>query len=199
MNVIAFRTIEPSFPLQQPYKPNRSMLNRLQLTANHLSHLTRQAFVSSVPKAVMSTFTLPNWSPEIPVHLPSDLTREQLLSFPAFKNWIGTLQNTLKTQSQTEHTFHASPYKLRKIDVQAVDHFGGGRIGFIKLKAEITNDNGEYLPGAVFLRGGSVAMLVCVLPLPNTTISPSREDLVCASGERTYDRAQLTHGAWGDS
>lgn len=38
--------------------------------------------------------------------------------------------------------------------------FGGERIGFIKFKAEVSNDNGEKFPGSVFLRGGSVAMLV---------------------------------------
>jgi ADP-sugar diphosphatase len=49
---------------------------------------------------------------------------------------------------------------LRSIKVQAVDFFGGERLGFVKLKAEISNDNGEALPGSVFLRGGSVALLL---------------------------------------
>lgn len=39
--------------------------------------------------------------------------------------------------------------------------FGSSKIGFVKLKAEIANDADEHLPGAVFLRGGSVAMMVC--------------------------------------
>ena len=30
---------------------------------------------------------------------------------------------------------------------------------FVKLRAEVSNDAGEKLPGSVFLRGGSVAML----------------------------------------
>ena len=38
--------------------------------------------------------------------------------------------------------------------------FGGGNLGFVKLKADISNDEGEKLPGIVFLRGGSVAMLL---------------------------------------
>lgn len=44
-----------------------------------------------------------------------------------------------------------------------MDFFGGDRIGFIKLKAEVSNDDGEKLPGSVFLRGGSVGMLVRLL------------------------------------
>ncbi|KAG9717407.1 hypothetical protein KCU73_g15376, partial [Aureobasidium melanogenum] len=108
----------------------------------------------------MSTFTLPGSSPECPVHLTDDLTKEQLLSFPAFKNWSETLQHSLKQQKSKSHTFHEAPYKLRRIDIQSVDFFGGERIGFIKFKAEVSNDNGEKFPGSVFLRGGSVAMLV---------------------------------------
>lgn len=53
---------------------------------------------------------------------------------------------------------------MRKIDVQAVDYFGGERIGFLKLQAEVSNDEGEKLPGAVFLRGGSVGMLLIIQP-----------------------------------
>jgi ADP-sugar diphosphatase len=109
---------------------------------------------------IMSTFTLPDSSPECPVHLTSDLTKDQLLSFPAFKTWSKTLQHSLKQQESKNHTFHDTPYKLRSINIQSVDFFGGERIGFIKLKAEVSNDDGEKFPGSVFLRGGSVAMLV---------------------------------------
>ncbi|KAF2086441.1 NUDIX family hydrolase [Saccharata proteae CBS 121410] len=111
----------------------------------------------------MSTFGLPS-NPECPVHIPNDLTKEQLLNFPAFKNWISNLQHSLSLQKKPDHTFHQSPYKLRKIDVQSCDFFGGERLGFVKLQAEVTNDNGEYLPGAVFLRGGSVGMLLILQP-----------------------------------
>ena len=112
----------------------------------------------------MSTFTLPKSKPEIPIDLTSDLSKDQLLSFPAFKTWINTLQHSLDIQKNKSHTFHSAPYKLRKIDIQAVDYFGGERIGFIKLKAEISNDNGEKLPGSVFLRGGSVGMMLILQP-----------------------------------
>ncbi|KAI9696419.1 MAG: hypothetical protein M1836_005697 [Candelina mexicana] len=112
----------------------------------------------------MSTFTLPDSSPPVSVNLTKDLSKDQLLSFPAFKNWISTLQHSLSIQQSEDHTFHAAPYKLRNIDIQSVDFFGGERIGFIKLKAEVSNDNGETLPGSVFLRGGSVGMMIILQP-----------------------------------
>lgn len=108
----------------------------------------------------MSTFALPNSVPKVPVNLTSNLSQAQLLSFPAFKNWIERLQHSLSTQENQSHTFHASPYRLRNIDIQSVDFFGGKRLGFVKLKADVSNDDGEKLPGSVFLRGGSVGVMV---------------------------------------
>ncbi|PGH13928.1 hypothetical protein AJ79_03343 [Helicocarpus griseus UAMH5409] len=122
----------------------------------------------------MSTFIVPNSNPQLPVHLTPDLTQDQLLSFPAFKIWLSTLQHSLSRQADTSHAFHAEPYVLRQIQIQAVDFFGGGRLGFLKLKAEVSNDHGEKLPGSVFLRGGSVAMLLILQP--NDTRSPSDSD-----------------------
>ena len=36
----------------------------------------------------------------------------------------------------------------------------GPRVGFIKFKADIVNEEGSFLPGIVFMRGGAVTMLV---------------------------------------
>lgn len=66
-------------------------------------------------------------------------------------------------QTNPKHTFHQSPYVLRDIKIQAVDRFGK-RIGFMKVVANITNSEGEYLPGAIFLRGASVGMMVLLQP-----------------------------------
>ncbi|KAI9845723.1 MAG: hypothetical protein M1837_004556 [Sclerophora amabilis] len=113
----------------------------------------------------MSTFDLPGTSPPVPIQLTSDLSQDQLLSFPAFKHWTSTLQHSLSLQTADQkHTFHNAPYILRRIQIQSVDFFGGERVGFIKLKAEVSNDNGEKLPGSVFLRGGSVGMMVILQP-----------------------------------
>ena len=122
------------------------MLCRSRLIATHFGTPYRFAFA-----AMSTTFILPNSKPEARVHLTSDLSQEELLSFPAFKTWISTLQHSLTTQRNKSHTFHSAPYNLRNIEIQSVDFFGGERIGFIKLKAEVSNDNGEKLPGSVFV------------------------------------------------
>lgn len=141
----------PSFPY---------MLPRLRRTAQHFRPITITTSLRATTGSAMSTFTLPDSHPEVPVHLTSDLNKDQLLSFTAFKTWISTLKRSLALQNIDSHPFHSSPYHLRKIDIQSVDFFGGRRIGFVKLKAEVSNDNGESLPGSVFLRGGSVGMMV---------------------------------------
>jgi ADP-sugar diphosphatase len=107
-----------------------------------------------------STFTLPHIDPPVTVTLVSGLSKDQLVSFPAFKTWMSTLQHSLSLQTKQSHVFYNSPYTLRGIVVQAIDYFGGGRLGFVKLKADISNASGEKLPGSVFLRGGSVCMMV---------------------------------------
>ncbi|KAI2716370.1 hypothetical protein DTO039G3_7337 [Penicillium roqueforti] len=122
----------------------------------------------------MSTFTLPGSN--LNVNSIPDLSEKDLLSFPAFKTWITTLQHSLARQEHPSHEFHSDPYVLRKIDIQAVDRFGGGRLGFVKLKADVSNSQGETLPGSVFLRGGSVGMLLILHPndIPNPTEKDKR-------------------------
>lgn len=53
---------------------------------------------------------------------------------------------------------------LRSVTIQSFDLFGGKRLGFLKLLAEVANSAGEKLPGSIFLRGPSVAMLVILIP-----------------------------------
>ncbi|PGH01152.1 hypothetical protein AJ80_09047 [Polytolypa hystricis UAMH7299] len=112
----------------------------------------------------MSSFTIPNSNPPVSVRLSPDLSQSQLLSFPAFKIWLSTLQHSLSRQQDPSHEFYATPYVLREIDVQSVDFFGGSRLGFVKLKADVSADHSEKLPGSVFLRGGSVGMLLILQP-----------------------------------
>lgn len=108
----------------------------------------------------MSTFILPDWTPPCEVKLPEDLSKDRLLSTVAFKTWSKTLKQSLAQQSNKDHPFHDAPYSLKSIRVQSVDFFGGSRVGFVKMSAEVSNDKGEKLPGSILLRGGSVAMLV---------------------------------------
>jgi len=105
-------------------------------------------------------YTLPNLDKSIKVTLPHNLTEEQLRNFPAFKKWINTFTTSLKLQENKDHKFYSSPYSIKNIEVQSVVEFGPGKPGFVKIQVTVKNNNEEWLPGAVFLRGGSVAMLV---------------------------------------
>jgi len=81
------------------------------------------------------------------------------------QEWLKKLTKSLKSQSANkEHPFNKDPYALHAITVQAYDLFGGQRIGFLKLTAEVANDAGESLPASIFLRGPSVGMLVLLVP-----------------------------------
>jgi 8-oxo-dGTP pyrophosphatase MutT (NUDIX family) len=74
------------------------------------------------------------------------------------------LEHSLGLQRQVQHRFHDDPYQLKGIAIQSVDFFGPVHLGFVKLVAEISNDSGRRLPGIVFLRGGSVALLIILRP-----------------------------------
>lgn len=125
----------------------------------------------TIPAAGANECELPSFAQEpqpsqVTVHSTlDDLSRDELLAFPAFKTWLSTLQRSLARQRNPAHEFHRAPYSLRKIDIQAVDYFGGGRLGFVKMKADVSNDHGQKLPGSIFLRGGSVGMLVRDFPI----------------------------------
>ncbi|KIW00658.1 uncharacterized protein PV09_07845 [Verruconis gallopava] len=147
---------------------------RLGHTLQYLRHLCRLPQRLSV--RAMTTFRLENSEPPCSVILCAGLSKEALLSHKPFQQWLNSLQTNLKTQNSENHAFNKAPYALRSIEIQAVDMFGHNRIGFIKFKANVTNDEGEFLPGAVFLRGGSVAMLVILQP----------DDVPEASDEEQY-------------
>ncbi|KAL2198391.1 hypothetical protein P885DRAFT_32855 [Corynascus similis CBS 632.67] len=111
----------------------------------------------------MSTFQHPDY--RIPITLPAGLSQSQLLNFSPFANWLATLQGSLAAQHTTrEHPFAGDPYALQSITVQSYDFFGTGRVGFVKLTSRVANGAGECLPGSVFLRGPSVAILVTLVP-----------------------------------
>ncbi|KAK4199850.1 putative hydrolase [Triangularia verruculosa] len=112
----------------------------------------------------MSTFHHPS-HPNIPITLPNGLKEDQVLNFHPFNSWLSTLTTSLSKQTTSpSHPFHPSPYKLNSINIQSFDLFGPTRVGFLKLQADVRNDKDERLPGAVFLRGPSVAMLVFLIP-----------------------------------
>jgi hypothetical protein len=124
----------------------------------------------------------------IPVYLPHNLTETEFhglvptsssnpaYTFPALQHWLTKLFQNFTFQENTNHPYHKHPYKLRELDVQAIDWFWRNvpgkedKLGFMKIQAKIETDpymhdgekeeRADWLPGAVFLRGGSVAILV---------------------------------------
>lgn len=133
----------------------------------------------------MSTFTLDT---NVQVKSIPDLTEDQLLSFPAFKIWRSTLEDSLARQSHPEHPFRSNPYVLREIEIQAIDRWGG-RLGFVKFKALISNSQGETIPGSVFLRGGSVGMLVSDHPRGKLHAMELVPDMVTLSQDDMYSNS----------
>ncbi|KAF1927497.1 uncharacterized protein M421DRAFT_421906 [Didymella exigua CBS 183.55] len=112
--------------------------------------------------------------------LTSESNPAAAFTFPALDNWLAKLLQNFELQQNEAHPFHKHPYKLRMLDVQAVDWFWQGRpdqedkLGFMKIQARIETDayvhdgeeraTADWIPGAVFLRGGSVAVLIIVQP-----------------------------------
>lgn len=88
---------------------------------------------------------------EISVEAEENVSAEVLdhaLSFVPFTDWLRKLRH------------HRNSFDLRHVTVQSVDFFGRNKIGFVKLKSEIYDRDGDPLAGICFLRGGSVAVLV---------------------------------------
>jgi ADP-sugar diphosphatase len=106
----------------------------------------------------ITSFNLDGFSQPVPVDLTENITKEQLLNHQPFLDWKETLKTSLASQDKTTYT-------LRSIKIQSVDWFGK-RIGFVKLLADVRNEQNEddFLPGIVFLRGGSVAILMILRP-----------------------------------
>ena len=100
-------------------------------------------------------------------------------TFPALDNWLSKLLHNFDLQQNEAHPFHKHPYKLRMLEIQAVDWFWRNRpgyedkLGFMKIQSTIETDpylhggednpRADWIPGAIFLRGGSVAVLVSTL------------------------------------
>lgn len=133
---------------------------------------------------------------DVNIELPSDLTNDELSSFPAYKTWIAALRKTLEAQSKPDHPYHENPYKVRGITIQSVDRFGGDRLGFIKLKADVRADDDQRFPGSVFMRGGSVAMLLILKTEPSSSTSanekPELEEFVVLTIQPRVPAGTLT-------
>lgn len=113
----------------------------------------------------MESFDLPGWDPVVRVTHPAGISMEQIIQFRAFDLWSRTLKSSIKRQKFSDHEFHNEPYQLKAVEIQSYNmHPVTMQPLFLKLEAIVVNDQGEDLPGIVFLRGGSVAVLIIVRP-----------------------------------
>ncbi|KAF3935008.1 hypothetical protein ABW20_dc0102203 [Dactylellina cionopaga] len=110
----------------------------------------------------MSTTTLPAHYNSVPLKVPShiSLTTDELLAFPAFKSWISRLTSSLRSENNPDG------YKLNSLEITNVVRFGSSKIGFVMLNAIVRDAEDKIsLPGAVLLRGPSVAILPLLHPV----------------------------------
>jgi ADP-sugar diphosphatase len=116
-------------------------------------------------------------SPPIKVYLPHNLSSQQFLElfpskaenrlkpaygFSAINDWFSRLVQNLKLQQNEAHPHYKRPYELRELDIETADWFSKNKLGFMKIQSTIKRGDGpdDWVSGAVFLRGGSVAILV---------------------------------------
>jgi len=132
------------------------MLRRARLPSSHILPNFNRVYSSTAKMCVKMTMC-------------EGLTHEELKTFRPYNEWRKRLDDSLKLQHEppssdaAPHEFSESPYSLKAIHVQAFDRFGKN-LGFVKLTADIANSEGMTLPGAVFLRGASVGMMIVLQP-----------------------------------
>lgn len=129
---------------------------------------------------VATTFFLLDWTPLVLVHLRPDAVNDKLreydvVNFTAFKNWTSTLKKNLSLQTHPGHASQADPWQLKEIVVhhvtfqspQSPQSLQSPRsIRFMTVEAKLTRayEQPLTLDRVVFLRGGSVAMLMILRP-----------------------------------
>jgi ADP-sugar diphosphatase len=97
-----------------------------------------------------------------------DIDGSKLMNFPAFKQWFVSLGSNLAIQQTPGHTFETEPWRLIEVKIHTVTVFPNGKIGFMTIEAILRKGDGKSpgnaLERVVFLRGGSVAVLMLLRP-----------------------------------
>lgn len=122
-----------------------------------------------MPKA----FTLPAWG-DLPVKVGNgvqlDLDATKLLGFPGFNKWLVKLTENLERQRRLGQVFSTDPWRLEGVTIHHITPFGK-RIGFMIIEAFLRKGDGkdakDQLDRVIFLRGGSVAILMILRPRDN--------------------------------
>ncbi len=98
-----------------------------------------QISAAQTPVATTGSTTQPTFSAEAGIVLNTATQSVQ------FQNWLAQVDS--------------SKFTVRSVHFQSVDMFGPTKVGFIKFKADIVDKSGKFIPGIVFMRGGSVGIL----------------------------------------
>ncbi|KAI8872548.1 hypothetical protein GQ42DRAFT_119244 [Ramicandelaber brevisporus] len=96
---------------------------------------------------------------------------DDVLAFPPFSAWAARLDRQITAQHQTQQQQSqgkdavpkppAEILEVRGVDIQGVDYFRSNKIGFLKFNAHVVDvASGARIPGIVFMRGGSCAVLI---------------------------------------
>lgn len=98
-----------------------------------------QAPVQAPVQAASEAATQPTFTAEAGIALDKAVQSVQ------FQNWLAQVDS--------------AKFQIRSVHFQSVDMFGPTKIGFIKFKADVVDKGGKFIPGIVFMRGGSVGIL----------------------------------------
>ncbi|KAJ2439063.1 hypothetical protein GGF42_008086 [Coemansia sp. RSA 2424] len=91
---------------------------------------------------------------ECPSSIASEYSLAQIQQFPALTAWLQSLDDQVIAKP-------GSDISIKTLSIQSVDGFKNGKIGFIKFSTDAhCTSSGRRIPGIVFLRGGSAAVLV---------------------------------------
>ncbi|KAL1921899.1 uncharacterized protein VTP21DRAFT_10541 [Calcarisporiella thermophila] len=103
-------------------------------------------------KKTMTTITV--FDTKVPIKAAhADIDPQAVLQFQPFKDWLSGLSQ--------EQERRQGELRLKEIELQSVDKFQSGKIGFVKFKVDAElKETGKSLPGIIFMRGGSVSILI---------------------------------------
>lgn len=81
---------------------------------------------------------------QVPYTAEAGIDIANVTTAKAFTDWLASVDD--------------QKFVVRGVHFQSVDMFGP-KVGFIKFKADLVDDKGKFVPGIVFMRGGSVGIL----------------------------------------
>ncbi|KAK9477757.1 hypothetical protein V1514DRAFT_332925 [Lipomyces japonicus] len=148
---------------------------------------TKKALMASI------SFVFKSIPVTIPSHLvATGLSQSHVEQFGPFVNWITKLTSSLqstpvkggfndsknnnKNKNNDNDVEVGTFYYLKSVHVQSADFFGNKKLGFLKVSALVEDNQHRHLPGIVFLRGQSVAMLVLIYPILDSDILEPYDD-----------------------